>query len=132
MTPEEVLAEARTLASRGVGELGGTASRAAALLGRSALEDAIWDLFPQLKEVSGRAMHLTLPFVFDRQVARQAALVWGRLSAASHHHIYEMPPTAVELERMLDTVHDVIDAVRDRQERRREKRSAGVTRASGR
>lgn len=123
---EDTLAHARTLLDRG-GELGTTASRATALLGRTALEQAIWSLFPQLRSTSGRVMLLVLDVPLPN-VSRQAALAWNRLSAASHHHAYEMPLTTVELDHLLDLVDDVIAAIRERQARRR----ADVPRATGR
>ena len=128
-TPDELLMQARLLASRGIGNLGSTASRGAALLGRAALEEALFGLFGELRQLSGRAMFLVLPNVFPREPARRAAFAWGRLSAASHHHAYEMPPTAEELDLILDTVHDVLEAVRGVKEARR--RKAAAVRASG-
>lgn len=72
-------------------------------------------MFPQLKQVSGRTMLLTLPHVFDRRAARQASMVWSRLSAATHHHAYEMPPTDAELTAMLDVVAEVLEVIQQRQ-----------------
>ncbi|WP_108667216.1 hypothetical protein [Euzebya rosea] len=128
-TPDELLMQGRLLASRGIGNLGSTASRGAALLGRAALEEALFGLYPELRQLSGRAMFLVLPNVFPKEPARRAAFAWGRLSAASHHHAYEMPPTAEELDLVLDTVHDVLEAVERVRERRRQRASA--TRAAG-
>ena len=128
---EELLAHARRLSTTDVADLGATANRAAALLGRSALEEAIWSLFPSLRDVSGRAMLITLNSVLAGDVARRATLAWGRLSAASHHHVYEMPPTAAEMANLLDTVHDVIDAIRGRQERAIARRRAQVAGQTG-
>ena len=110
-TPGALLTAARGLLAGSDDELGGAASRGAALLGRSALEEAIWSLFPELRHVSGRAMLLTLPFVFNRTAARRAALVWSRLSSVAHHHVYELPPTAVETDAMLDIVEEVLAAI---------------------
>ncbi len=57
----------------------------------------------------------------------RASLAWGRLTAASHHHVHELPPTETELDHVLNTVHDVIEAIRTRQAATRQ----GVTRATG-
>lgn len=128
---EGLLAEARQLAVRA--ELGTAGARAAALLGRSALEEGMWSLFPPLKEVSGRAMLLTFGVVTKGAAGMAAAgpaaaVAWSRLSAASHHHAYEMPLTTAELDHLLDLVHDVIAAIRERQA----SRARVVTRATGR
>lgn len=128
---EELLAHARRLSTGDVADLGATANRAAALLGRSALEEAIWSLYPGLRQVSGRAMLIFLNGALRSDVARRATLAWGRLSAASHHHVYEMPPTAAEMANLLDTVHDVIDAIRDRQERAIARKQAEVAARAG-
>ncbi len=130
-TAEELLAHARRLSTGDVADLGATANRAAALLGRSALEEAIWSLYPGLRQVSGRAMLIFLNGALRSDVARRATLAWGRLSAASHHHVYEMPPTAVEMANLLDTVHDVIDAIRDRQAQLVERKRAQVAAQAG-
>lgn len=70
---------------------------------------------------SGDDAHCSLRPEASGVTAHSAGL--GRLSAASHHHAYEMPPTAAELNRMLDTVHDVIDAIRARRQAPRESKS---------
>ena len=121
LSPDDLLMHARRLATRGVGNLGSTASRAAALLGRTALEESLFRLARDLRHLSGRAMFLVLPNIFPRADAHRAALVWGRLSAASHHHAYEMPPTAEELGDLLDTVHDIVTLVDERLAARRDK-----------
>ncbi|MGI9017151.1 MAG: hypothetical protein ACR2HR_08625 [Euzebya sp.] len=114
---EALLAEARQLLDRGDSELGSVATRAAALLGRSALEEAIWSLFPSLKEVNSRAMLLTFTAVMSTTTGPRAAMAGGRLTTASHHHVYEMPLTPAELTPLLDVVHDMIGAIRARQAR---------------
>ena len=76
--------------------------RTAVRLLRVAVEAGVDDLWravgrPALCLVSGRAQFLVLPQVLDAATARQAAAVWGALSAAGHHHAYELTPTAAEL-----------------------------------
>jgi hypothetical protein len=126
---EEILGEARRVAD--LEDLGATGVRAAALLGRSALESAIWSLFPSRRTVSGRAMLLTLATVTTAMgrpdIGRTASVAWSRLSAASHHHAYELPLTAVEVEHLLSLVDDVIAAIRQRQAAT----AATVVRATG-
>jgi hypothetical protein len=76
--------------------------RTAVRLLRVALESAVDDLWrsidrPTLCGVSRRAQFLVLPQILDVSTARHTAAVWGSLSAAGHHHAYELTPTAVEL-----------------------------------
>ena len=52
---------------------------------------------PGVCGVSRRAQFLVLGQVVDAGTARAAAAVWGALSAAGHHHAYELTPTAAEL-----------------------------------
>jgi hypothetical protein len=88
-------------------------SRAAALLGRQALEaelDELWSrTAPGIERASTKCQLLCLPaFLSDRGLAGRAAHAWGALTGACHHHPYELPPTAEELERWLDAVEAVI------------------------
>ncbi|MER5336772.1 hypothetical protein [Micromonospora sp. NPDC002717] len=81
--------------------------RARACLIRLALEggiDAYWQRTrPAVAQCrQGRAKQLMLrgrrgPGV---GVARRVAFAWATLSAAAHHHCYEMAPTAAELRRL--------------------------------
>lgn len=40
----------------------------------------------------------------DREQARRLAYTWQRLSAAVHHHGYELPPTAAEVQTWVATI----------------------------
>lgn len=76
--------------------------RPAVRLLRLAVESAVDDLWqsvgrPAVCAASRRAQFLVLPQVLDASTARYAAAVWGALSAAGHHHAYELTPTAAEL-----------------------------------
>lgn len=76
--------------------------RTAVRLLRVAVEAGVDDLWrsvgrPAVCEASRRAQFLVLRQVLDAPSARQAAAVWGALSAAGHHHAYELTPTAAEL-----------------------------------
>ncbi|MEV5766008.1 hypothetical protein AB0L34_15765 [Micromonospora sp. NPDC052213] len=111
-TPQCCLAAAEELL-RGAGTLGGAAvtagwwPRACACLIRLALEggiDAYWQRTrPTVAQCrQGRAKQLMLrgrlgPGV---GVARRVAFAWATLSAAAHHHCYELAPTAAELRRL--------------------------------
>ena len=109
----ECLAAARDLLSRPDPGTTGLWPRAAAFLGRQALEDAmswVWPTrAPGLENCSKRAQLLCLPeFLDDEALAESAAHVYGRLSAACHHHDYELSPTASELNAWLDEVDRVV------------------------
>lgn len=94
-----VVIERRHQATRGIWP------KAAALLGRQALEAGITQRFPELSDASGRIRNLCLPYLLgDDALARDLIESWGALSHATHHHAYELPPTAVELERWLQPV----------------------------
>jgi hypothetical protein len=87
--------------------------RAAAFLGRQALEEALDDLWsrkaPALRQASTTCQLLCLPaFISDRELAGRAAHAWGALTHACHHHPYELSPTAEELDRWLDIVDSVL------------------------
>jgi hypothetical protein len=120
VTPAELLAEARRLAGPAGAALGTTAPRASALLARTALERSIWGLYPQLDGVTGRPLVLLLPRLL-KAPGNTAALAWGRLSAASHHHVYDLPPTDAELALLLHDVERVIEHI----DARRARRAAG-------
>jgi hypothetical protein len=88
-------------------------SRAAALLGRQALETALDDLRrrkrPGVEAASMRTQLLCLPSVIgDTELAGQVSHGWGALTRACHQHPYELAPTAQELERWLDVTHEFL------------------------
>jgi hypothetical protein len=83
--------------------------RAAAMLGRQALEETLDELWsqqaPGLERASTTSQLLCLPALLpDRQLAGRAAHAWAALTHACHHHPYELPPTADELDRWLQVV----------------------------
>ena len=109
----ELLAEATRLVERpGAGTLG-LWPRASALLARQSLEVALrtyWSyVAPGAEDASMRAQLLCLEGYVQPTVARQAHLVWTALSRASHHHVYELPPTRDELVSWFQTVSDVVE-----------------------
>jgi hypothetical protein len=114
MTPAELLDAARTMVTRPRSGTAGLWSRAAVLLGRQALEAALDELWskqaPGVERASTRCQLLCLPsYLPDRQLAGRAAHAWAALTRACHHHPYELPPTAEELDGWLDTVEAVIN-----------------------
>jgi hypothetical protein len=90
--------------------------RAAALLARQGLELAmarLWDVTaPGLEKTSTRCQLLCLGNMLnDRELGGRATLTWNSLSDACHHRVYELPPTASELNSALETVWDLAEAV---------------------
>ena len=89
--------------------------RAAALLARSSLEASMTELW-QAKEIplqraSWRAQLLCLPGYINADLARRVAFAHSALSAACHHHPYDLPPTAIEIQRWLAIVQSLNVAV---------------------
>ena len=92
--------------------------RAAAILTRQALEialDQFWlNVAPGVENASARAQLACLAEYIDPQLASRIRYTWHGLSAACHHHAYELPPIASELDGWLSDVETLICEV-DRQ-----------------
>lgn len=104
----ELLAEAHR-ALDGSSTWGGAWPRAAAFLGRQALEDAIdrlWNtVAPAMVNCSMATQLLCLPYLMeDEDVGLRARHCWYALSAACHAHPYELAPTVSELRGWLEEV----------------------------
>lgn len=107
--PAVLLASARVVIERRHRATRGVWPKAAALLGRQALESAIRQQIPEIADASGRARNVCLPALLgDRKLARDLIQSWGALSRATHYHAYDLPPTADELERWLEPVDRLI------------------------
>jgi hypothetical protein len=90
--------------------------RAAALLARQGLELAmarLWEVTaPGLERTSTRCQLLCVgDMLNDRELGGRTTLTWNSLSTACHHRVYELPPTAGELNLALETVWDLAEAV---------------------
>jgi len=90
--------------------------RAAALLARQGLELAmvrLWEVTaPGLEWTSMRCQLLCVgDMLNDRELGGRATLTWNSLSNACHHRVYELPPTASELNMALEAVWDLAEAV---------------------
>lgn len=76
-------------------------SRLAAFLARQALEDLIDQhcaaLDAQCYSATTRSKLVVLRALGDREIADAATVAWDRLSAACHHHAYELAPTVEEV-----------------------------------
>ena len=114
MDPAHLLAEARALVDRPRDELEGLWPRAAALLARQALEQALERLWavraPSLRSASARARLTCLPaYLGDPRLAGDVAYTRSALSEACHHRSYALGPTEGELHARLDVVERVIE-----------------------
>jgi hypothetical protein len=106
--PRALLTRAQQ-ALRGSLAWGAAWPKAAAFLGRQALEDAIDRLWavtaPTLTGCPITVQLICLPFyVDDRDVAYRARQCWYSLSSACHAHPYELAPTVSELGSWLEEV----------------------------
>ena len=103
MSASGSLAAARVIIDRADHYAHGNWPRAAALLIRTAVEDAVAEVwratYPAWPPGSGwRNRFICLPAVVDdRQVCREARQLWSELSAGCHVHPYELAPTIAEL-----------------------------------
>lgn len=119
-TPQRCLAAADDLL-RGSGLLGAAAlsagwwPRACACLIRLALEGGVDAYWGRVKPTvaacrQGRAKQLMLRGRLGPgpEVARRVTFAWMTLSAATHHHCYELAPTAAELRRLHSEVSTLL------------------------
>lgn len=97
-------------------ELGvvGAWPRAAALLGRQALEEGIDDFWgrnlPNMKRASRTTQLACLDqYLGDSDLVNGVRIAWAALSRACHHHAYELSPTAPELDHWLATVESLVE-----------------------
>ena len=106
--PMHLLNVARSIMRVPRADLVGTWPRASAILGRQALEIALGQLWarvaPGVENASARAQLTCLPEYVDAQLAGRIRYAWHALSTACHHHAYELPPIASELNGWLDDV----------------------------
>jgi hypothetical protein len=108
-TPAELLGIARQLLARASPETAGLWPRAAALLGRQALEtslDGYWSARRlALESCPTRQQLICLrEYLDDADLAGRLHHAWNALSRACHHHPYDLPPSAGELLAWLETV----------------------------
>jgi hypothetical protein len=73
----------------------------------------LWDVTaPGLERTPTRCQLLCVgDMLNDRPLGGRATLTWNALSSACHHRVYELPPTASELNLALETVWDLAEAV---------------------
>ena len=111
MNPQELLDEADRLLTTVVPRTRGRWPRACAWLIRLALEKSLDDYWtarlPEAQKCSMRAQLLLLPRYAGTEVAGDARDAWFGLARATHHHAYELAPTAAELR----TWHDLVSTI---------------------
>ncbi len=101
-TPADLLRAAEGLVGGGASGAKGAWSRAAALLTRQAIEASLTDLWtrrsPGVARCPARIQLICLPAAgLDTEVAQQLRHAWAVLSAACHHHPYDVAPSSHEL-----------------------------------
>lgn len=89
--------------------------RAAALLGRQALELAmrgVWEVTaPGMDRMTFRAQVLCIGTMLnDPSLGGRVSAAWHRLSRASHHGVYDLAPDASELIAALEIVRTLADS----------------------
>ncbi|MEU6323220.1 hypothetical protein [Streptomyces sp. NPDC047009] len=111
-SPAELLASADRLLNATTISTTGVWPRAAALLLRHALEEALrgyWrHVRPQLARVPTHAQVLCLESYAGTEAARRWSSVWSNLSQACHYHGYELSPVPAELRAWKEEVAAVI------------------------
>lgn len=112
--------EARELLARAVDVLDGRVhvpqsqrTRAAAHLGRQALEVAIILICASLRvSVAGtrvRTRLIVLATLGPRSISEPAQAAWNGLSRCAHRHAYELPPSDPEIRDLLNHVARVVE-----------------------
>lgn len=113
--PREALQLARDLLKRADPETAGIWPRAAALLTRQALEEAV-DQYWVERQMPLDSLPTSVQLVCMRMITSEAGLparaheVWGALSRACHHHPYELAPTVGELTAWMQVVDEFAKA----------------------
>jgi len=112
MSIDDLLAESDRLLSTVVPGTRGRWPRACAWLTRLALEQALdqfWArVLPEAVNCGVRPQLLILPRYADANTAALAAEAWYGLARATHHHAYDLAPTAAELRRWHNTVRTLV------------------------
>ena len=111
--PAELLAEARRLVRDGEHVRDGAWARSAAFLARQALERSVREYLIRHHRLVGeppfRAQFLAARVYLGDDLAQRAAWSWTQLSEATHHHAYELAPTADELLGWMGVVGEVVE-----------------------
>ena len=73
----------------------------------------LWEVTaPGLERTSSRCQLLCVGTMLgDRELGGRVHAAWVTLSGACHHRVYELPPTAAELQTAMSTVWELAEAV---------------------
>ena len=116
MTSDELLSEADRLLTTVVPGSRGRWPRCCAWLIRLALEqslDEYWGrALPDAAECGMRGQLLLLPRYADADTVQDAAEAWLGLARVTHHHTYDLAPTAAELRRWHELVTSITAQLR--------------------
>jgi hypothetical protein len=112
-TPVELLGMARQLLDRASPETAGLWPRAAALLGRQALEMAVDEFWAArripLESCPTRQQLICLrEYLENDELAGRVHHAWDALSRACHQHPYELAPTVGELSSWMLALEDLV------------------------
>ena len=115
LAPQDLLSMARQLLARASPETAGLWPRAAALLGRQALERSIDDYWtarqiPLASLPTLQQLICLREYHAEPELAGRVHHAWNALSRACHHHPYDLPPSAGELQGWLETVEAWLSA----------------------
>lgn len=115
--PRDLLALAEDLLRRADPATAGLWPRASAILALQALEATLCSLWQRralaLDGCPARAQLLCLPrYLGDARLAARASHAWSALRRATHHHTYELAPTAGELRGWFSVVDELAGRVR--------------------
>jgi hypothetical protein len=111
-SPGELLEMADRLLRHPDPSTAGLWPRASALLALDALEACLRGLWERhALELAGCSMRTQLlclrGYLDETAVATRASHAWSALSRACHHHVYELAPTAAELDAWIASVREL-------------------------
>ena len=113
--PNVLIHLARSMIQNQDPKLIGIWPRSAAILARQAFEislDRFWlAVEPGVENASTHTQLTCLTNYIDPELASRVRYIWHGLSTACHHHAYELPPNAQELEGWLTDVEALVAEV---------------------
>jgi hypothetical protein len=112
----DLLAESRRMLDEAEPSTVSAWSRASALLARQALEEALTELWisraPGVQRLNMRAqLNCLHSYISDAVLVSDVAFTWHALSRATHHHPYELDPTAEELRTLVSMTARIVAAL---------------------
>jgi hypothetical protein len=114
-SPADVLAMAEALVGHASRETRGLWPRAAALVARQALEQAVDEYWRargfDFRGCGERQKLICLREYLDPHLAGEVYEAWAQLTRACHHHAYELAPTVEELAASMVTVRRLTRAI---------------------